>query len=275
MSEKSIAEQPGQDLAGLRKVRGLVIDMDGVLWRGDEAVPGLARFIATLRKKNIRFILATNNNTQTPANFAEKARRLGAPVFAEEVLTATTATIYYLRQYYPAGTHLYAVGEKALKDQLVAAGFILSDKDADAVVAALDRELTYEMIKHASLLIQNGAAFIGANPDVAYPTPEGLVPGSGMVLAAIQATTGCAPMIIGKPETGMFQIAMERMHLNQKECASLGDRLDTDIAGGQRAGLKSILVLSGVTKMEDLASSSIRPDWVFLSIAEFTDALEK
>lgn len=272
----SIANQslhPSQDLVKLRHIRGLVIDMDGVLWRGDEAVPGLTRFIDILRQKNIRFILATNNNTQTPASFAEKATRLGAEVRPEEVLTATTATIHYLHQCYPAGTRLYAIGEKALKDQLQAAGFILAEKEVRAVVAALDRNLNYEIIKRATLLINDGAAFIGANPDVVYPTPEGLVPGSGMVLAAIQATTGRPPLIIGKPEMWMFRIALERMGLAAKQCASLGDRLDTDIAGGQRAGLKSILVLSGVTDLETLSASSIQPDWVFPSIAEITDAL--
>ncbi len=272
----SIAGQslhPTQDLAKLSQIKGLVIDMDGVLWRGDDAVPGLPRFIDTLRQKNIRFILATNNNTQTPASFAEKATRLGAEVRPEEVLTATTATIHYLHQCYPTGTRLYAIGEKALKDQLQQAGFILADRDVRAVVAALDRNLNYDIIKRATLLINDGAAFIGANPDVVYPTPEGLVPGSGMVLAAIQATTGRAPLIIGKPEKWMFRIALERMNLAAEQCASLGDRLDTDIAGGQSAGLKSILVLSGVTRLETLSTSSIRPDWIFPSVAEIADAL--
>lgn len=263
-----------KSLAGLKQVRGLVIDMDGVLWRGDAALPGLEHFIHTLRQRAIRFVLATNNNTQTPAGFAEKAVALGARVLPEEVLTATTATIQFLHRRYPAGARLYAIGEKALKDQLEAAGFILADKDVAAVVAAMDRGLNYEMLKRATLLIHAGAVFIGANPDVVYPTPEGLAPGSGMVLAALQATTGCAPLIIGKPEVWMFQIALERMGLPAEACASLGDRLDTDIAGGQRAGLKSILVLSGVTTPDDLAASPIQPDWVFPGIRQLADALE-
>ncbi len=262
------------DLPDLQKISGLVIDMDGVLWRGDEAIPGLERFIETLRRRNIRFVLATNNNTQTPANFAAKATRLGARVSTDEVLTATTATIHYLRQRYPVGTRLYAIGEKALKEQLEAAGYVLSSHGASAVIAALDRNLTYNMIKDATLLIRSGAEYIGANPDVVYPTPEGLVPGSGMVLAALQATTGCAPLIIGKPEPWMFQIALERMGLPATVCASLGDRLDTDIAGGLRAGLKTILVLSGVTSSDERATSPTQPDWVFSSIAELANAFD-
>jgi 4-nitrophenyl phosphatase len=262
-------------LAGLNEVNGLVIDMDGVLWRGDEPIPGLERFIRSLRQQKIRFVLATNNNTKTPTGFAEKAVALGAQVLPEEILTATTATIHYLHKHYPRGTPLYAIGEKALKDQLETAGYILAERGVAAVVVALDRNLTYEMLKRATFLINAGAAFIGVNPDVVYPTPEGLAPGSGMVLAALHATTGCSPVIIGKPEIGMFQIALERMGLPAAQCASLGDRLDTDIAGAQRAGLKSILVLSGVTTPETLAACPIQPDWVFPSILELTDALKR
>ncbi len=272
------AEHPARDtaagLADLKNLRGLLIDMDGVLWRGDEAVPGLDRFINTLREQGICFVLATNNNTKTPSGFAEKAASLGAHVLPEEVLTATTATIHYLRKRYPAGTRLYAIGEEALKDQLEAAGFLLAEQGVAAVVAAMDRNLTYEMLKRATFLINDGAEFIGANPDVVYPTPEGLAPGSGMVIAALQATTGCAPVIIGKPEIGMFQIGLERMNLPAARCASLGDRLDTDIAGGQRAGLRTILVLSGVTTPEILTASSVQPDWVFASIKELGEALD-
>jgi 4-nitrophenyl phosphatase len=266
---------PGFDatLEGLKSLRGLVIDMDGVLWRGDEAVPGLPDFIAALRSRGIRFVLATNNNMRTPAGFAAKAASLGADVRPEEILTATTATIHYLHQRYPPGTCLYAIGEKPLKDQLEAAGYVLGEENVAAVVAALDRDLNYEMFRKATLFIRAGAQFIGANPDVVYPTPQGLAPGSGLVIAALQATTGQAPLIIGKPEARMFQIGLERMGLDASQCASLGDRLDTDIAGGQRAGLRTILVLSGVTTREELADSPIQPDWVFPSIVELTDCL--
>lgn len=258
----------------LHLLKGLVIDMDGVLWKGEEALPGLKHFFDVLHRRDIRFVLATNNNTQSPAGFAAKATGLGVPIRPEEVLTATTATIQYLRERYPTGTCLYAIGEKPLKDQLQQAGFILAERDAAAVVAALDRNLTYEMLKRATLLIRAGAEFIGVNPDVVYPTSEGLVPGSGVVLAALQATTGVVPLIIGKPEAGIFRIALQRMGLMQEECASLGDRLDTDIAGGQRAGLKTILVLSGVVTPAELAGSAIQPDWVFPGIDQLADALD-
>jgi 4-nitrophenyl phosphatase len=262
-----------EDLDSLRELRGLVIDMDGVLWRGDDAVSGMPEFIQTLRQRNIRFVLATNNNTKTPAEFASKATGLGAPVSTDEVITATTATIEHLKQRYPPGTRLYAVGENAMKDQISQAGYLLADRDVAAVVAALDRGLNYEVLKRATLLIAAGADFIAPNPDMVYPTDEGLVPGSGMVVAALQATTGREPVIIGKPQPLMFEIALKRMGLSAAQCATLGDRLDTDIVGGQRAGLKAILVLSGVTSADDLTTSTIQPDWVFSSVKELTAAM--
>ncbi len=257
----------------LCRLKGLVIDMDGVLWKGDQPLPGLDRFFGILRRRGIRFMLATNNNTKSPLGFAEKARSMGIFVEPEEVVTATTATIHYLCDRYPSGTRLYVVGERPLKQQLEQAGFVVVDSDVAAVVAALDRDLNYEMIKRATLLIRAGADFIGPNPDLIYPTPEGLAPGSGMVLAALEATTGCKPKIMGKPEVRMFLIALERMRLAPHQCASLGDRLDTDIAGGQRSGLKSILVMSGVTGPAELAASAIHPDWVFTGIDALADAL--
>jgi 4-nitrophenyl phosphatase len=270
-SEPRISPARPEDLRGLR---GFVIDMDGVLWRGDQPLPGLARFFQVLRRRGLRFILATNNNTRTPAGFAAKAASFGADVRPEEVITATTAALQYLQTRYPPGTPVYAIGEKALKDQLEQAGYKLVERGAAVVLAALDREMTYQMLKIATLQLHAGAEFIGLNPDVVFPTDEGLVPGSGMVLAALQATTGCKPLVIGKPEAPMYRMALERMGLQPEECASLGDRLDTDILGGQRAGLKSILVLSGVTRPEDLAASPIRPDWVCRDIAELADLLD-
>lgn len=257
----------------LQKIKGLIIDMDGVLWQGDTPMPGLSRFFDVLRKRQIKFILATNNNTQTPEGFVKKARKLGVDVQPEQVVTAAVATVHYLRSKYLPGSRIYVVGEAALKGLITDAGFTLTDTDVHAVVATMDRQLTYEMLKRATLLIRAGADFIGPNPDTAYPTPEGLVPGGGAILAAISAATDCKPLIIGKPESWMFSISMERMQLGVEETASLGDRLETDIAGGRRLGLKTILVLSGVSTEKNLKSSSIQPTWVFPGIQDLAHAL--
>jgi 4-nitrophenyl phosphatase len=189
------------------------------------------------------------------------------------VVTAAVATVHYLRSKYPPGSRIYVVGEDALKGLIADAGFNLADMNVQAVVATMDRQLTYEKLKRATLLIRAGADFIGPNPDTSYPTPEGIVPGGGAVLAAISAASDCTPLIIGKPESWMFKISMERMQLGVHEMASLGDRLETDIAGGQRLGFGTILVLSGVATAVDLASSSIQPTWVFSGIEELARAI--
>lgn len=258
----------------LRALKGLIVDMDGVLWHGDQPLPGFHEFFQALRQRGTRFVLATNNNTQTPEGFAQKCARLGVEVSPDEVVNATIATIHYLKQHYPPGTRLYVIGELPLKNLLAGAGYTLADENVAAVVAAMDRNLNYEMIKRATLLIRAGADFIGPNPDKSYPTPEGIVPGSGMVLAAIEASSDRRPIIMGKPETPIFEIALDRMGLRRDEAASVGDRLDTDIAGGLRAGLTAVLMLSGITRREDLQSSPVKPTWIFENLLEMVQALE-
>ena len=262
------------DLAELRKLRGLVIDMDGVLWHGDTPMPGIHQFFNILRQRQIKFVLATNNNTQTPEGFVQKAGRMGVEVQPGQVVTAAVATVHYLCSNYPPGSRIYIVGEAALKGLICDAGFVISDTNVQAVVATMDRQLTYEMLKRATLLIRAGADYIGPNPDLSYPTLEGVVPGGGAILAAISAASDRRPLIIGKPESWMFRICMERMQLGVEETASLGDRLATDIAGGQRLGMKTILVLSGVSTAANLDSSPIQPTWVFPGIEELARAFQ-
>jgi 4-nitrophenyl phosphatase len=260
------------DLAGLRKLKGLVIDMDGVLWHGDTPMPGLHEFFDVLKQCQIKFVLATNNNTQTPDGFVHKAWKLGVEVKPDQVVTASVATVHYLCTKYPPGSRIHVVGEAALKGLVSDAGFIVADTDVRAVVATMDRQLTYDTLKRATLLIR--ADFIGPNPDTSYPTPEGIVPGGGAILAAISAASDRQPLIIGKPESWMFWICLERMELGVEDAASLGDRLETDIAGGQRIGMKTILVLSGVSTNADLQSNStVKPTWVFSGIEELSCAL--
>ena len=238
---------PQNNLDGLKSLRGLIIDMDGVLWHSDKPVPGLIRFFDVLRQKEIKFVLATNNNTQTLQGFVDKAARFGVEIKLGEVVNASVATVDYLKAHYPAGSRVYVVGEPPLKALISQAGFELADSNAAAVVATMDRQLTYDMLKTATLLIRAGADFIGTNPDKSYPTSEGIVPGAGAVLASLTASTDQEPLIMGKPEKTIYEMSLKRMGVPGEQVASLGDRLDTDIEGGIRCGLKSILVLSGVT----------------------------
>jgi 4-nitrophenyl phosphatase len=170
---------------------------------------------------------------------------------------------------------VFAIGETGVFEALHERGLTLVDEDAaeaDVVVVGWDRALTWPRLRQACLLIRRGARFIGTNPDRTYPTPEGLVPGNGAILAALQAATDVAPVIVGKPEPLLYEQAHRRLATSREFTAGLGDRLDTDILGAQRAGLRAILVLSGVTTPEILAASAIRPDEVYADVRAIAQA---
>jgi len=248
-------------------IRHLIIDMDGVLYHESDPMPGLVGFFDFLRQRGIRFVLATNNSTRTPAQYVAKMAGMGVHITPDDLITSAQATAAFLREIAPPRTPVYAVGQQGLTAALVEAGFVLDSRCAEFVVVGLDMHVTYETLKTGTLLIRRGARFIGTNPDTTLPTPEGMAPGAGAILAAIQSATDVAPTIIGKPEPTMFQQAMARLGATLADTAALGDRLETDILAAQRTGLLSLLVLTGVTDRALLAESEIQPDLVFEDIA--------
>jgi 4-nitrophenyl phosphatase len=258
----------------LSTIKGLILDMDGVLWHGDDPLEGLKPFFDLLNKNKIRYVMATNNPSKHPAGFAEKARSFGIKIESEDIISSVVATVHYLKKHFPQGTRVHAIGEPALKECVAEAGYELADADVEVVVAALERALTYETIKRGTLLIRSGATFLGTNADPSYPTEEGFVPGSGMMVTALSVSADKKPIIMGKPERPIFELAMERMGLPADQVASVGDRLDTDILGGQLAGLHTILLLTGIASKEDLLASDIKPTWVFKDLMELTEALK-
>ena len=262
--------QGDQDTTRLAEIRAVISDMDGVLWRGSQPMPGLAEFFAFLRRRNLRLILATNNATRTSAQYAARLAEFGVPVSEAEVLTSGDVVADYLTTAARPGTRVFVVGEKALAQSIQARGFVVSDDAAEIVVAALDRQLTYAKLAHATRLIRNGARFIGTNPDKTWPSETEITPGAGAVLAFLEAATDVKPFIVAKPEPVIFQQALARMGSRPEETVMIGDRLETDILGGQRVGTKTILVLSGVSAEADVERMGIRPDWTFRDIDELT-----
>lgn len=254
----------------LTDITHLIIDMDGVLYQGDKPVPGLHEFFSFLRERPIPFILATNNSTRTPQQRVEKLARMGVQIFPEEVLTSGQATARVLAREYPAGTRVHVFGSPALRKAVEEEGFVLADEDVELVVASMDRDVTYEKLKRAALLIRGGARFVATNLDPTQPTAEGLLPGTGSLIAALRTTTETEPLVIGKPEPTMFQLAMAKMGAKPETTATIGDRLDTDILGGQRAGLITICVLSGSTSSRAEAET-FGPDFIFQDIAELVE----
>jgi 4-nitrophenyl phosphatase len=265
----------GSDTGALAAVRGYILDMDGVLWHGPEPLPGMQEFIHTLNELDLPFVLATNNPSQHPEGFAEKARSFGLEFNDDQVVTSSMATIHYLKKKYPAGSRIHVIGEAALKDMVAEAGYERADEDVVAVVVALERGLTYETIKRGSLLIQSGAEFIGTNADPSYPTEEGILPGSGTMVIALQAASNVTPNVMGKPNPGIFDLACARLELPPQQIASVGDRLDTDIAGGLRYGTRTVLVLTGISTLEEARTGVVHPDWVFDGLPALTEAIRR
>jgi 4-nitrophenyl phosphatase len=252
----------------LRSIRHLIIDMDGVLYRGSTAIPGTGEFLEFLRQQDIGFVLATNNATRTPQQFVDKLAGMGVTVQPGEVLTSSLATAGYLAGIAPRDTRVFVVGMDGLRAALRDAGFALVEDDAEFVVVGMDFAICYERLAEATLQIRAGATFIGTNPDRTFPSERGIVPGAGSLLAFLEAATGVAPLVIGKPGTAMIEQALERMGAQGTVTAMLGDRLETDILAGQRAGLRTLLVLSGVTDRTMLAGSEIQPDLLFDDVAD-------
>ena len=252
----------------LSRIRHLIVDMDGVLWRGDQPMPDLEAFFAFLRHRDIGFILATNNSSRTPQQYVEKLARFGVEVPVETILTSAQVAVAYLADQASPGTRVYAIGKEGVRRALEERGFVLTEHEAEIVVVGWNTDLVWDDLATAALLIHKGARFIGTNPDVSYPTERGPVPGNGAQLAALEVTTGVAPVVTGKPEPQMYEQAMRRMDARPESTAVIGDRLDTDLAGGVRLGLTTVLVLSGIATEADVAAASTKPDVVCADIGE-------
>jgi len=255
-------------------IKSLIIDLDGVLYRGDKPIEGAREFITFLQQEGIPFLLLTNNSTRTPSRYVEKLARTGVAIKESDVLTSAQATAMYLEGVAPPGTRVYVIGEDGLRAALNTR-YTLTEKKADFVVVGMDSKLTYEKLRIATLLIRSGARFIGTNPDKTLPTEEGLIPGNGAILAALEAATGVSPLVIGKPEPAIFDLALARMGVGKEGAAVIGDRLETDILGGRRVGLITILVLSGVTSRQDLENSPLKPDLVFENVKQLHEVLAR
>lgn len=265
------------------EIKGVILDMDGVLWRGDNPLLDLPGFFSKLKSLGLQVILATNNSTRSVPQYLEKLNGFGVVLGPENIVTSSMAAASYLSQKYPSGAPVYVIGEIGLKDTLREWGFYSSEAESDvvAVVAGLDRNLNYNILTKGVQLIYRGAEFIGTNPDRTFPSPSGLTPGTGALLAFIQAATGRSPIVMGKPEPYLFQLSLQRMGLTSSRVLVVGDRLDTDILGAQRIGCKSVLVLTGVTTSQDLTtqnsgqSHTIVPDFILNNVAELPGLISK
>jgi 4-nitrophenyl phosphatase len=261
--------------------------MDGVLWHGTEPMAGLTDFFDTLYKLKIRFILATNNASLTPEQYVAKLAKMGVTVTQDQILTSGTATALYLSKLVkPTETRVFVIGVEGAIQPLIELGFTLTGlyevnnsnnpekKGADIVVCGKDETLTWQKLATATLNISAGAKFIGTNGDTTLPTELGVTHGNGAILAALEVATGVTPTIIGKPEPIIYQQALVLLNASPEETVAIGDRLETDILGAVRTGIRSIMVLTGISSEDDLKASDYQPTWVMPDITAITHALK-
>jgi len=258
---------------------GIIFDMDGVIYRGNFLIEGAREVIEYLKLRNIPFVFLTNNSTRNAKMYREKLLKMGIDVGEDRIITSGYATARYLQKHFKRDK-VFVIGGKGLVEEIKSIGWeIISVKDAKErwreigyVVVGLDTDLTYNKLKYGTLAIRNGAKFIGTNPDTTYPSEEGLLPGAGSILAALKASTETEPLVIGKPSELIFEIVREK--LTADEIWVVGDRLDTDIAFAKRIGAKAIMVLTGVSTLEDVEKSEIKPDLILPSIKELLNYLK-
>ena len=257
----------------LGSIRTVLFDMDGVLYRGAQPLPGVNEMLAFLETHGIAYASITNNASLTQQQFAAKVQKMGLKLAADRIMTSSVATNVYLRSVASRGTAVYAIGMDGLSEPLFGDGyFVLDEKNPAYVVVGVDFEVTYAKLRAACLAIRAGASFIGTNPDKTFPAEDGIVPGCGALLAALEAATSQKPMIIGKPEPGMFIAAMALLEAQTPTTLIIGDRYDTDILGGAKAGLRTAMVLTGVSTAAEVEHEEIKPDAIFADLPELQRA---
>lgn len=246
------------------------LDLDGVVYRGNERLPGAREFIDWVEATGRTYLYLSNNSMSTPSQVAARLRALDMPAPLERVVTAGSAAASYIGHTYP-GARAYVLGLPPLAQMVADAGLhVLSEQDgaqAEVVLVGLDRSLTYARLSVAVQAVLNGAAFVTVNRDPLLPVEGKLEPGAGAVVAAVEASTGISPYMVGKPQPGIVQEAMRLIGARPEDTAMIGDGITLDIPAGHNAGAATILLLSGITSREQIADAAIKPDAVYENLA--------
>ncbi len=247
--------------------KSYICDMDGVLVRGSQVIPGANEFIGRLQAAGSRFLVLTNNSLYTQRDLQVRLTRMGLNVPPEAIYTSAMATAQFLANQHPGGS-AYVIGEAGLTTALHDAGYIITDQNPEYVVLGETLSYSFERITQAMRFVAAGARFIATNPDVTGPSEAGMVPATGAVAALISAATGITPYYIGKPNPLIMRTALRTIGAHSEDSVMVGDRMDTDIIIGTEAGLETVLVLTGVTRREDLAKYPYRPTYIVESVAD-------
>jgi 4-nitrophenyl phosphatase len=252
-------------------LRGLILDLDGTIYRGQAEVPGAAAFVARARRQGLRCLFVTNRASRPPSAVSRHLRALGIPCRDDDVFTSGQATALYLR-----GGSAFMIGERGLRSALQAQGITLTDTSPDAVIVSFDRRFSYAKLRTAAALIRGGSRFIATNADRSLPTEDGgLAPGAGSILAAVAAATDRTPIVIGKPQALILKMALKRLGMKPSEVLNIGDNIETDVLAGVRAGIPTALLLTGITPARAVRRSAVQPDWVARDYRALTALFER
>jgi phosphoglycolate/pyridoxal phosphate phosphatase family enzyme len=256
----------------------VLFDLDGTVYLGDSLIPGAAEAIAALKARGVAVAYLSNKPIEPRSAYARKLTRLGIPTAPEEVVTSSFVLARWLSQEAPGAT-LFVIGEPPLLEELTGAGFRLTEDPArvDVVVAALDRGFDYRKLSIAMAALKLGARFVATNPDRTCPVAGGEIPDCAAVIGALEGCTGReVEVVVGKPSPLMLKVALDRLGLGPDDCLIVGDRLETDVRMGRQAGIRTALVLTGVTRPGDLPGEpDTRPDVVLESVRDLPRLLER
>jgi NagD protein len=255
-----------------REIRSWLMDMDGVLVREEQAIPGAAEFLAQLRGRGVPFLVLTNNSIYTRRDLSARLAASGLEVPEQAIWTSALATARFLEDQRPGGS-AFVIGEAGLTTALHSAGYTLTERSPDYVVLGETRTYSFERITRAIRLIAEGARFIATNPDATGPSDAGPIPATGSVAALISRATEVDPYFVGKPNPLMMRSALNAIDAHSETAAMVGDRMDTDVKSGLEAGMETILVLSGVTRREDAERHPYRASRIVDSVADLIETL--
>ena len=256
-----------EQLEQIRNKKGFICDMDGVIYHGNKVLPGVVEFIKWLQENDKRFVFLTNSPEKTPHELSMKLGRMGLDVDADHFYTSAMATAAFLSSQKP-GCTAYVIGEAALTKALYDQGIYMNDVNPDYVVVGETRAYFFEKIEKAIELVNKGAKLIGTNPDITGPTERGVMPATGSLIAPIEIATGKKAYFVGKPNPLMLRHGLKRLNLHSADIAFVGDRMDTDIIAGIESSVDTVLVLSGVTAMEDIEKFPYRPKFILSGVGE-------
>ncbi|MGM7702643.1 TIGR01457 family HAD-type hydrolase [Pseudalkalibacillus sp. Hm43] len=241
------------------KYEGYLIDLDGTMYRGKEQIDEAVEFVKGLKSAGIPYLFVTNNSANTPEQVTERLQKFGVPASPEHVFTSSMATAAYIERKRKSA-RVFMIGELGLQHALESSGFeVVDDENVDYVVMGIDRGLTYQKLETACLAVRKGATLLSTNKDVAFPTDRGFVPGNGALTSVVAVSTGVKPIFIGKPESIIMELAMNKLNLPKEKVLMIGDNYHTDIMAGMNAGIDTLLVYTGVTRSVEDIKSKERP----------------